>query len=339
MNNDESANGQGGIGTQPVHQNMAGWTLALERFGNWLITSPTGDAARVFHDDEAPLATVMRQFLQAMVFGGEAIVAPGSQADAAVRTLNQMGYTWNGGTMWRPPLGAVPKFMLATLDRANAAAGLKPLPGETACSFRNRILAQADAPLETSEDEAKPYRAGDEKAGQIVDADYWAGDEEAISKALSELDEIAQAYDRHDMGLPLWLPEQHEKLAEVLRKMLAKQRADLAQGQPAEMSAPARDVLAERRRQQEVEGWTPEHDDEHVSGEISALAAFYAMPPAAREWDASSTAYGETLGQAILPPAWRAKVGDRREELKKAGALILAEIERLDRAAEKGGAA
>ncbi|QNB10003.1 hypothetical protein G5S34_17465 [Herbaspirillum frisingense] len=104
-------------------------------------------------------------------------------------------------------------------------------------------------------------------------------------------------------------------------------------------SAAARDVLAERRRQQEVEGWTPEHDDEHISGEISALAAFYAMPPAAREWDASSTGFGETLGEAMLPPDWRAKPGDRREELKKSGALILAEIERLDRAAEKGGAA
>ncbi len=100
-----------------------------------------------------------------------------------------------------------------------------------------------------------------------------------------------------------------------------------------ELDAAARDVLAERRRQQEVEGWTPEHDDEHLSGEISALAAFYAMPPAARDWDASSTGYGETLGEAMLPPDWLAKPGERREELKKAGALILAEIERLDRAA------
>lgn len=102
------------------------------------------------------------------------------------------------------------------------------------------------------------------------------------------------------------------------------------------LDAAARDVLSERRRQQEVEGWTPEHDDEHVSGEISALAAFYAMPPAARDWDASSTGYGETLGEAMLPPDWRAKPGDRRDELKKAGALILAEIERIDRAAQAG---
>lgn len=99
-----------------------------------------------------------------------------------------------------------------------------------------------------------------------------------------------------------------------------------------ELNEAARDVLAERRRQQEIEGWTTEHDDEHVSGEISALAAFYAMPPAARDWDASSTGYGETLGEAMLPPEWRAKPGERREELKKAGALILAEIERIDRA-------
>lgn len=384
MNKDECANGQGGIGTQPVHQNMAGWTLALERFGNWLITAPNGDAARVFHDDDAPLATVMRQFLQAMVFGGEAIVAPGSQADAAVRTLTHMGYSWNGGTMWRPPLGAVPKFMQDTVDRVNAAAGLKPLPGETACNFRNRILAQADAPLETSEDEAKPYvpamaslqaayeatagvRAALDKLGeavgdgQIVDADYWAGDEEAISKALLELDEIAQAYDRHDMGLPLWLPEQHEKLAKVLRKMLADQRAALAQQNRAESipyqvevkfsasdatkmveaaiaasgypwTAAARDVLAERRRQQEVEGWTPESDDRYIDCDLARAAATYALCTKAHELKVCDVVAWP------WPIHWW-KPTTYRNNLKKAGALILAEIERLDRAAEKGGAA
>jgi len=93
------------------------------------------------------------------------------------------------------------------------------------------------------------------------------------------------------------------------------------------------DVLAERRRQIGVEGWTPEHDDGHVLGEIAAMAAFYAMPDGAREWDASGTGYGDTFGEAIRPDGWDAKTGDRRRELVKAGALILAEIERLDRAA------
>ncbi|EOZ4767807.1 hypothetical protein [Pseudomonas aeruginosa] len=93
------------------------------------------------------------------------------------------------------------------------------------------------------------------------------------------------------------------------------------------------DVQAERKRQVEAEGWTPEHDDEHACDEIAAFACFYAMPPAARDWDTSSTGYGDTLGEAILPEGWEPKTGDRRRELVKAAALILAEIERLDRAA------
>lgn len=98
------------------------------------------------------------------------------------------------------------------------------------------------------------------------------------------------------------------------------------------------DVQAERRRQITAEGWTPEHDDEHACDEIAAFACFYAMPPAARDWDTSSTGYGDTLGEAILPEGWEPKTGDRRRELVKACALALAEIERLDRAtATQGG--
>lgn len=38
-------------------------------------------------------------------------------------------------------------------------------------------------------------------------------------------------------------------------------------------------VLAERKRQTEVEGHDPAHDDAHVNDEIAAFAALYAMPP------------------------------------------------------------
>lgn len=37
------------------------------------------------------------------------------------------------------------------------------------------------------------------------------------------------------------------------------------------------DVQAERRRQVEAEGWTPEHDDEHSHGQIARAAACYAL--------------------------------------------------------------
>ncbi|MNV78677.1 hypothetical protein D3C71_1721810 [compost metagenome] len=59
------------------------------------------------------------------------------------------------------------------------------------------------------------------------------------------------------------------------------------------------------------------------------------MPPGAREWSAKETGYGNTLGAAIVPDGWAAKEGERRRELVKAGALIVAELERLDRAERK----
>lgn len=96
----------------------------------------------------------------------------------------------------------------------------------------------------------------------------------------------------------------------------------------------ARDVIAERSRQVEHEGYAPEHDDAYPNGEIAAYAAFYAMPPAAREWPTTEIGYGATFGEAIVPADWTApKTGERRRELVKAGALILAEIERIDRTA------
>ena len=106
----------------------------------------------------------------------------------------------------------------------------------------------------------------------------------------------------------------------------------------AVQTAAARDVLAERRRQIKVKGRLPEHDDECRCDEIAAYATFYVMPPAARDWPADETSYGATWGTAIVPADWTPpKSGDRRRELVKAGALILAEIERLDRAADAAG--
>lgn len=115
--------------------------------------------------------------------------------------------------------------------------------------------------------------------------------------------------------------------------------AELRGARPAlEQTLAARDVLAERRRQVDREGYNHRYDNSHVLGELGAYAAFYAMPPAAREWPATETGCGATWGEAIVPWNWSApKPGDRRHELVKAGALILAEIERLDRA-EEGGA-
>lgn len=85
----------------------------------------------------------------------------------------------------------------------------------------------------------------------------------------------------------------------------------------------ARDVLAERQRQIGVEGWTPEHDDEHDSGEMAIAAAFYAM---------AYRSYEDGRVRWPWDDKW-CKPKSQRHNLVRAGALILAEIERLDRAA------
>lgn len=95
------------------------------------------------------------------------------------------------------------------------------------------------------------------------------------------------------------------------------------------------DVQAERRRQVEAEGWTPEHDDEHSHGQMARAAACYAL--------AGSSAPNDGTAALLVSLAWPWdqqwwKPSTARRDLIKAGALILAEIERIDRvAASQGG--
>ena len=100
------------------------------------------------------------------------------------------------------------------------------------------------------------------------------------------------------------------------------------------MTKAADDVLAERERQKTVEGWTAEHDDKHNTGDLAKAAACYAV---AASWPDSNR-----LSKGALPLGWPwdaegFKSTTRRRDLVKAGALILAEIERIDRL-EKGAA-
>ena len=93
------------------------------------------------------------------------------------------------------------------------------------------------------------------------------------------------------------------------------------------------EIAAERRRQVEDLDWTPEHDDdEHAEGELAFAAANYAAASGAM------TRLGATEW-ATTPPylnwPWAEdcfKPGSPRRSLVKAAALIVAEIERIDRA-------
>lgn len=83
------------------------------------------------------------------------------------------------------------------------------------------------------------------------------------------------------------------------------------------------DVLAERARQITAEGWTAAHDDGHRDGELAIAASCYANPASPR-WK------GGVPGNWPWRNKWW-KPKDRRSDLVRAGALIIAEIERLDR--------
>ena len=90
----------------------------------------------------------------------------------------------------------------------------------------------------------------------------------------------------------------------------------------------ARDVLAERQRQISAEGWAPEHDDQHSSGQMALAAACYALVGSI---DRSPGAFKTPLQNWPWQASWWKPTTPRRD-LVKAGALIIAEIERLDRA-------
>jgi len=102
-----------------------------------------------------------------------------------------------------------------------------------------------------------------------------------------------------------------------------------------QMSWAVADVIVERKRQVAVEGFSAEHDDQHQAGELACAGACYAIA-AGKFGDAEN--YRQQLpmlsegGSDPWPwdmQWWKPK--SPREDLVRAAALIIAEIERMDR--------
>ena len=87
-------------------------------------------------------------------------------------------------------------------------------------------------------------------------------------------------------------------------------------------------IMQERLRQIKEEAYTSKHDDEHTDGELADAAACYA---------ATTIRRNRFIGW-VWPfdfEWWKPSPKDRIKELAKAGALIVAEIERLQRSEMK----
>ena len=92
------------------------------------------------------------------------------------------------------------------------------------------------------------------------------------------------------------------------------------------------EIADERARQIGAEGWTPEHDDSHTAGELLRAAVCYAQHPITHPMARQQLGPGKPCDLwPWEPTAWKPK--NDRHDLIRATALIVAEIERLDRLA------
>lgn len=108
---------------------------------------------------------------------------------------------------------------------------------------------------------------------------------------------------------------------------------------PKLWNAAIADVVAERQRQIETEGWTEAHDDHHDDRSMALAAACYTQQYVGRAWLIDSFSDGARRYQSDQMPRdwpdswsekwWKPKTP--RRDLVRAAALLIAEIERLDR--------
>jgi hypothetical protein len=145
-----------------------------------------------------------------------------------------------------------------------------------------------------------------------------------------------------------WDGESAHGTAQMPRSLVAQDKGHLAvseaqpvKAQPAygasDVTQAAKDVLAERNRQIEEEGYGAWQDDEYRGGVLASAGASYACTAAL------ALVEGRGTIQDRFPPMWPWqpdcwKPCAPRRALVKACALILAEIERGDRASSPMGA-
>ena len=94
------------------------------------------------------------------------------------------------------------------------------------------------------------------------------------------------------------------------------------------------DIAAERHRQSAMEGWDNEHDDSHTNGELALAAAAYVIAGRPVHTDDPRRKGASVSVDPLNLWPWSRdwwKPSDVRRNLVRAAALLVAEIERLDR--------
>lgn len=180
-------------------------------------------------------------------------------------------------------------------------------------------------------------------ASKTRDADHFF---QLSGRYLEELNALQSAkpllsHDREAIELAATILEQSKD--NDTRMVASDLRAIVATGScvaPVSTTQPRAiaDVAAERQRQKAEEGWTEQHDDGHDSGELACAGAAYALNAGCLLYPLNGTPLDEPPEFWMWDRKWW-KPKDARRDLIRAAALIVAEIERLDRAASRAQSA
>jgi hypothetical protein len=265
---------------------------------------------------------------------------------AAMRTVQAMGLVYTkGADRWKPQVAAP-----------------TPAAAQDAQAKDDRYTEGYDDGMANARELLADMRVkADDHRRLVRELDVLLNGEEGAAKQASLCDVVAQVrregirsvqykgtvaqYERGAFAYPTiehWLTEiaGDGEIGHVISEMThieaARQAFAAARAAASPVSGAARDVLAERARQVSVEGWTAAHDD--GANDVAALAdaaVCYAMH-AAQTLAGAYIAPNTTPNKTWWP--WDAswwKPTTPRRDLVKAGALIIAEIERIDRAEKR----
>lgn len=142
--------------------------------------------------------------------------------------------------------------------------------------------------------------------------------------------------------------EQEEELEMLVAKAMKlgelyeRKKWQAAKAQAVPEGFAIKDVINERQRQISHEFYSTEHDDEYKSNELLRAAVCYAENVLSRGWIHRSSPNSGIYQSEEVPDFWPWdqdfwKPKSPRKDLVRAAALLIAEIERIDRAQEQKG--